>query len=127
MKLHHVALTVKDLSISISFYSDFFGFKETKRFRRDDFGATGVFLQGDSCIFELWQFDIFAQGSNEEFSHTGIKHLAFESSDLENARNNFIAHNFACSEIQKGMSGGLYFFLSDPDGNQVEIYQVINE
>ena len=45
MKFHHVAITVKDLSISIPFYGNFFGLKEIKRFRRDDMGATGCFFQ----------------------------------------------------------------------------------
>jgi catechol 2,3-dioxygenase-like lactoylglutathione lyase family enzyme len=84
MKLHHVALTVKDLNTSLPFYENLFGFKEVKRFRRDDMGATGCFLQGDNTIL----------------TEKGVM----------------------CGEMKAGASGGTYFFLSDPDGNQIEVY-----
>ena len=81
MKFHHVAITVKDLSISIPFYGNLFGFKEIKRFRRDDMGATGTFLQGENTIIELWQFDNLKDGTKEDLPFTGIKHIAFTHED----------------------------------------------
>ena len=83
MKFHHVAITVKDLSISIPFYGDFFGLKEIKRFRRDDMGATGCFFQNENVIVELWQFDNFKNGTREDLSFTGIKHIAFTDENPE--------------------------------------------
>ena len=123
MKLHHIAITVKDLTTSISFYEDLFDFKETKRFRRDDFNATGCFLQGENIIIELWQFDKFKMGTREDLSITGIKHIAFTHDGLEAFHDILTEKGIVCSSIEKGKSGALYFFFSDPDQNQIEIYK----
>ncbi|MEK7496529.1 MAG: VOC family protein [Patescibacteria group bacterium] len=122
MKLHHVAITVKDLPTSVSFY-DGIGFKEINRFRRDDMCATALWLQGENLIIELWQFDSLNEGTREDLSFTGLKHIAFTDSDPELLRKIFIDKGVSCSPLNKGSSGGLYFFLSDPDGNQIEIYK----
>ena len=123
MKFHHVSITVKDLSISIPFYGELFGLKEIKRFRRDDMGATGVFLQNENVIVELWQFDNLKDGTREDLSFTGIKHIAFTHDDPKSIYDSFVAKGIICKEIKTGASGGIYFFLSDPDGNQIEIYK----
>ena len=47
MKFHHGAITVKDLLISIPFYGDLFGFKEIKRFIRDDMGELRTIAIGN--------------------------------------------------------------------------------
>ena len=123
MKLHHVALTVKDLTTSIIFYGEFFGFKESTRFRRDDMGATGVLLQGENTIIELWQFDKIKDGAREDLSFTGIKHIAFTDKNPQAFHDLFTNKGINCGDIKTGASGGIYFFLSDPDGNQIEIYK----
>lgn len=123
MKLHHIALTVKDFEESLPFYADNFGFKETKRFRRDDMGATGVMLQGENLVIELWQFDTTKDGSREDLSFTGIKHLAFTHDNLESLRLSFVEKGIECRPLREGRSGGSYFFLADPDGNEIEVYK----
>ncbi len=123
MQFHHIALTIKDLEISIPFYESFFGFKEKMRFRRDDMGATGVFMQGENIIIELWQFDEAKIGIREDLSFTGIKHIAFTYESPELIRNSFIEKGIECTPLREGKSGGIYFFLTDPDLNQIEIYK----
>lgn len=125
MNLHHIAITVKDLSISIPFYGDFFGFIEIKRFRRDDMGATGCMLQGKNTIIELWQFDTLQEGSREDLPFTGIKHIAFTDENIEVVHKLFTSKGIQCGPLRTGASGGNYFFLSDPDGNQIEVYKPI--
>lgn len=123
MKLHHIALTVKDFSTSIPFYQEFFGFKEIKRFRRDDMKATGIFMEGENIIIELWQFDTTREGAKEELPFAGIKHIAFENENLDSLRGLFISKGIECKSVREGKSGGSYFFLSDPDNNQIEVYK----
>lgn len=126
MKLHHVALTIKDLEISLPFYESNFGFKEIKRFRRDDMEATGCMLENENIIIELWQFDTFKEGTKEDLSIGGIKHIAFTDDSVETVYPTFLEKGIACGPLRKGASGGTYFFLSDPDGNQIEIYKPNN-
>jgi glyoxylase I family protein len=123
MKSHHVALTIKDLSISIPFYENNFGFKEVNRFRRDDMGATGVMLAGENINIELWQFDDFQEGERADLSVSGIKHIAFTVDDVEALHTEFINKGIVCGDIKTGASGGKYFFFKDPDGNDIEIYK----
>lgn len=125
MKLHHVAITVKELTVSIPFYGNLFGFKEIKRFRRDDMGATGCMLQGENIIIELWQFDTLQEGVKEGLSFTGIKHIAFTDENIEDIHKLFTDKGIQCGSLRTGASGGNYFFLSDPDGNQIEIYKPV--
>jgi len=127
VKLHHVAITVKDFSVSIPFYQDLFDLKEVKRFRRDDMSATGIWLQSESIIIELWQFDTFQKGSREELEFTGIKHIGFVHDDLKTLHDKFTSKGVECYPIREGKSGGSYFFLADPDANQIEIYKPANE
>lgn len=123
MKFHHVALTVKDFSISVPFYENLFGLKEVTRFRRDDMGGTGCMLQNENVIIELWQFDEYKQGTREGLEFSGIKHIAFTDDDPEAVRSSFLNKGFECRPLSKGASGGVYFFLTDPDGNEIEIYK----
>ena len=123
MKLHHVAITIKDLNISIPFYEKFFGFKEKLRFRREDMRGTGVMIQGENVIIELWQFDTLKEGARQELPFTGIRHVAFTHDDPEGLRHIFMEKGIHCGPFKIGASGGQYFFLSDPDGNQIEIYK----
>ena len=126
MKLHHVALTIKDLEISLPFYESNFGFKEIKRFRRDDMEATGCMLENENIIIELWQYDNFKVGTKEDMSFSGLHHIAFTEDDVEAVYNGFTEKGIACSPLRKGTSGGTYFFLTDPDGNEIEIYKPNN-
>ena len=123
MKFHHVAITVKDLSVSISFYENIFSFREIKRFRRDDFGGTGVMLQGENVIIELWQFDTYQKGIIQDLSISGIKHIAFTDSDPASIRETFVSRGIECRPLTHGASCGIYFFLNDSDGNEIEIYK----
>ncbi len=126
MKLHHIALTIKDLEISLPFYENNFGFKEIKRFRRDDMGATGCMIQNENIILELWQYDNFKEGTKEDMSFSGLHHIAFTEDDVEAIYNMFTEKGMACGPLRKGASGGTYFFLQDPDGNEIEIYKPNN-
>src|SRR3989344_2596410 len=123
MKFHHISLTVKDFDTSISFYQDFFNYREIKRFRRDDMKAIGCFLQSENLVIELWQFDDFKKGIKEDLSFVGIKHFAFTDDNPTLVRDLFLSKGINCSPLSQGASGGIYFFLSDPDGNQIEIYK----
>ncbi|MCC6323264.1 VOC family protein [Candidatus Nomurabacteria bacterium] len=123
MKLHHVALTIKDLEISIPFYESNFGFKEVNRFRRDDLGATGVMLAGENVMIELWQFDNFQEGERVDLSVSGIKHIAFTVDDVQELHTKFTDNGIIYGEVKTGPHGGTYFFIKDPDGNDIEIYK----
>ncbi len=85
MKLHHVALTVKNIEESQDFYSSLFGFQEVKSFERPDLGGKAVLLTCDNINLEIWEFskneDISYEG--KKLQELGIAHIAFQIDSIE--------------------------------------------
>jgi glyoxylase I family protein len=125
MKIHHIALSVKNLDNSIKFYKEIFGFSEVQRFERKDLGGKAIFLKLNNVSLEIWQFD--NQNKNkDDFSDLnvlGIRHLAFEVNNIEEEYTKLKLKKIAISEPRLGASGAKYCFLNDPDGIQLELYE----
>ncbi|NPA57882.1 MAG: VOC family protein [Aquificae bacterium] len=124
---HHVALTVKDIGRSIRFYS-YFGFKKVFYTETDSFYLAHLLLDG--FFLELFSFkDTEIKEENlslwEDLRKKGYRHLAFQVRDihrtLERMKRDGVADGD--TEVGKGRSGILYFFVKDPDGNFVEVVQ----
>lgn len=127
MRLHHIALSVKNLNKSIEFYSKIFGFAVSKRFERPDLGGKAVFLELKKLKIELWEFkeQRLSKEDQSDFHILGIKHIAFQVRDFEKeyVRLKKIK-NVQISEPKIGASGGKYCFLKDPNGISIEIYRL---
>jgi len=125
MKVHHIALSVRNLGISAQFYQDNFGFVEVGRFERKDIGGKSIFLELGNIRLEIWEFDRQIE-NQDDFSNLqilGIKHIAFEVSGLEHIYKKLRSKNIEISEPKIGASGARYAFLKDPDGIPVELYE----
>lgn len=125
MKIHHVALSVRNLENSANFYKDTFGFKEIKRFERKDLGGKSVMLELKGMVIELWQFENQIE-NKDDFSNLniiGIKHMAFEVDDVEKVHKELKSKNIEITEPKLGASGAKYSFLKDPDGIPIELYE----
>ena len=123
MKLHHVALTVRDLEESEAFYTKNFGLTVVHRFTKPEIGARAVFLSTGNSHIELWSFDDKKLGELTDLGVTGMKHIAFQTEDVEAEYTRLVANGLECHPVKTGTSGGTYFFTHDSDGNQIEIYE----
>ncbi len=125
MKVHHVAITVNDLEESQKFYQDFFNFKISKSFEREDMGAKAIFLELEGFFIELWQFADFKENIDElkDIRIRGIRHVAFEVENLDKILSDFKQRGLEVAEPKLGASGHMYSFISDPNGVALEIYQ----
>lgn len=125
MKIHHVAISVRNLENSANFYKDIFGFIEVKRFERKDLGGKAVFLKLEGMQIELWQFDKQIENKDDlsNLNILGIKHIAFEVDNIEEKYKELKAKNIEISEPKLGASGARYSFLKDPDGIPLELYE----
>jgi len=122
MNLHHVALTVKNLSESKDFYEKFFGFKQKKFFEKPDEKAKAVFLECGNTQIELWEFIDPLPYQKENLNRIGIRHLAFEVENLDDFVKK-LPEDLVQKPAKIGASGGKYCFLKDPSGIDIELYE----
>ena len=120
----HVGLNVSDLSRSIRFYQEVFGFE--LKGQSDDAKHAYAFLgTSDALVLTLWQ------QSKGDFvrDRPGLHHLSFKvpaAADIEQAHRRAIAagarvhHGGIVPHSEGSASGGLFF--EDPDGIRLEIF-----
>ena len=73
--IHHIGLTVKDLSRTKEFFIDTLGFKQIGEIA--DYPA--VFLSDDSIMLTLWQVENPEQAAPFNYTNTiGLHHVAFK-------------------------------------------------
>ncbi len=91
MKIHHIALTVKNLRNSKKFYKEFFGFVEIKNFKNKDLYGKASFLKLENTQLELWQFKNTKQAIDDlsDIKIRGIRHIAFEVGNFDKIISDF--------------------------------------
>ncbi len=120
VRIGHVHLKVADLERSLAFYRDVLGFEVTQRY-----GRQAVFLSAGGYHHHIglntWQS---AGGSPPPPGATGLYHFAIlypTRASLADALRRLLAAGIALEGASDhGVSEALY--LSDPDGNGVELY-----
>lgn len=123
-KIHHIALIVSDYEKSKHFYMEILGLQilnETFRAERNsyklDLALDGVY------IIELFSFPDYAQRPSYPEA-LGLRHLAFEVDDIEQASAELQAKNIPTEPIRiDEITGRKFFFFSDPDGLPLELYE----
>ncbi len=126
-KLHHTAISVRNLDISINFYETL-GFKKVHQYDEGDGSMSIAHLKlGDSFL------EIFAYKKNEDeppvdyeyannLEDIGVKHIALWTEDIEKALADMKEKGLADDDtkITFGRTKVRYFFIKDPDGVWVE-------
>lgn len=120
-KFLHLCLRVMDLEKSLKFYTEALGFKVTreKDYPEDEF--TLVFLTDKDENFELE----LTYNYHPEKPYTigdGYSHFAVSVKDLEKSRQKHMDMGYECTELM-GLPGSepSYYFVTDPDGYEVEV------
>ena len=117
--VNHIAISVVDSKRSIDFYKKF-GFENYKSWEADD---SSIKLE-IFCYKDYKNLPETAKSTATDLPIVGVKHLALGVTDIEIGKK-FVIKNELCSniEIKVGRLGKPYFFITAPDGIQIEIIE----
>lgn len=123
-RVHHIAIICSDYSKSKRFYTEVLGLKIVREVYREQRQSYKLDLEvGDLYQIELFSFpDPPARPSCPEA--TGLRHLAFEVDDLDEAVAHISSFGVDIEPIRIDETTGKRFtFFADPDGLPLELYE----
>lgn len=120
--VHHIAIICRDYEQSKHFYTEILGLdiiEETYRQERDSY-KLDLALDG-RYVIELFSFpDPPRRPTRPEA--TGLRHLAFEVDDIEEAMEALSRHEVECEGIRTDpITGKRFTFFQDPDDLPLEL------
>ncbi len=120
----HSMVRVLDETRSLTFYKEVFGMRVVDRFDYPSFSL--IYLATEESTFEL-ELTVNRDQSEAYELGNGYGHLAFAVDDLAKAHAEAKAAGFAPRDIVEFKPDGellaTFFFISDPDGYQIEVLQ----
>jgi glyoxylase I family protein len=122
--IHHVAIICSNYEISKKFYTDILGFKVVKETYRENRKSYKLdLLVGPHLYIELFSFP--SSPSRPSYPEAcGLRHLAFNCTDLDSAVTLLQEHGIHVEEIRLDTNTNRRFaFFSDPDGLPLELYE----
>ena len=123
-RIHHISIICSDYERSKSFYTNILGLeiiRETFRKERQSF-KLDLSLHGE-YIIELFSFPAPPQRPSRPEA-TGLRHLAFEVDNLDNAIEQLKKSNIITEPIRIDETTNKRFtFFSDPDNLPIELYE----
>lgn len=127
LKIHHVSINVTDLTKSKDFYV-LLDFAECHNFDSKDGDVKIIHLSRENFILELFCYSVapISKTISNEIKHNefiGIDHFSLQTDNIENAYEMLRKYIPNDNGIQTGRTDIRYFFVVDPDGNQIEIVE----
>ena len=123
-RIHHIAIICSDYNKSRHFYTQVLGFVVLAEVYREERDSWKLDLQvGNQYQIELFSFpDPPARPSRPEA--VGLRHLAFEVANIDEAVVAVKAHNIVVEPIRiDEFTGKRFTFFADPDGLPIEFYE----
>ena len=123
-KIHHIAIICSNYEVSKKFYIDILGLEvlnETYRAERMSY-KLDLAINGQYCI-ELFSFTNPPQRTSRPEA-TGLRHLAFEVTDLEKVIAHLNDYKIEVEPIRiDQITNKRFTFTQDPDGLPIEFYE----
>jgi len=124
-KIHHIAIIASDYEISKKFYTEILGLeiiREVYRSERESY-KLDLALNGEYVV-ELFSFPNSPQRTSRPEA-AGLRHLAFEVSDLDRTVKELALKNIISEPIRTDeFTGKRFTFINDPDQLPIEFYEV---
>lgn len=124
-KIHHIAIICSDYEKSKHFYTEILGFEITQEVYREERQSykLDLSLNGNYCI-ELFSFPNPPERVSKPEA-CGLRHLAFEVDNIENAIENLSNHNIKTEPIRMDeFTHKRFTFFEDPDQLPIELYEM---
>lgn len=123
-QIHHIAIICSNYAVSKKFYTEILGFKIVQEIYRKERNSYKLDLAlGNNYCIELFSFP----NPPERVSRPeacGLRHLAFEVDNIEEAFHYFQNQNITTENIRiDEFTGKKFFFLEDPDNLPLEFYE----
>lgn len=123
-KVHHIAIICSDYDKSKLFYTEILGLtiiREVYREERQSY-KLDLALNGN-YIIELFSFPNPPERTSRPEA-AGLRHLAFEVSDLDQTVSFLVSKNVACEAIRVDeFTDKRFTFIADPDDLPIEFYE----
>jgi len=123
-RLGHTAYAVADLAASLDFYVTKLGLREAFRLNHDDGRPWIVYLlvgPGGGFI-ELFPGGRSPEGQGDSPSY---RHLCLEVDDMPATLAELAGRGMVITgEANRGKDGNLQYWLTDPDGNRIELMEL---
>jgi len=117
--LSHACFVVSDLDRALRFYGDALGLKLAFELKVPEAGLEGVYLHvGGRTFIELFKGEPAPSQPNASY-----KHICLEVDDMESTVAALREKGADVSEVKLGQDGSYQAWLTDPDGNRVELHQ----
>ena len=128
MRVHHIAISVKNLENSANFYKNAFGFNEVRQFTKPNWDGCAIILELDGLQLELFHFQSSLDKKDDlsNLKIIGLKHIGIQ---VDNVREKFEELKNTGIDIdipKKGTTCAWYCFLRDPDGIPIELYETLD-
>lgn len=125
--LGHVAFRITDLEKSLDFYCAKLGFTEAFRLEREgEFSPWIVYIQvAPNQFIELFPG---AKGENTSRGPVGYNHFCLVVDDLPATLRELAGRGLEITGApQQGLDNNWQYWINDPDGNAIELMQIVPE
>jgi catechol 2,3-dioxygenase-like lactoylglutathione lyase family enzyme len=121
--LAHACFTVADLERALDFYRDGLGLKEAFDFINENGKRYGVYLHVGGRNF----IELFIGELGERADKQSYKHICLEVDDIETTVDALRARGVEVSPIKLGNDHSYQAWITDPDGNRIELHHYTPE
>jgi len=121
MRTHHIAIYTRDLARLEAFYTQTLGFAVARRW-----DAAGiVFVDAGGMWIELTRQDATDDGSHPRAldQGVGLNHFALQVEDVDRAFQQFVERGVRVLSAPVNYENVRVAFLTDPDGNVLELIE----
>lgn len=125
MKVHHIAISSRDMEKSAKFYIENLGFKEVKRFTKPGWDGCAIILKLGDLQLEIFGFSEKKDKQDDlsDLKVIGLKHIGIKVGSVKDKHKELKRKGIDIDEPIKGTTCAWFCFMRDPDGIPIELYE----